>query len=210
MKPNQNHHWEGPFFVPPTTSNALSRVSQSQSLYRWRAGVVTLAGSNVPPPQHYLFDQATVFTQSPDTTHLLVVGIDALTANVNDHTSWRPLSFEHVRTPAADRTYSSVVVLGSQRHLVASGSSWVPQLVPEIYEPRAGYEGPSKSATSAGLIGSLPVLIALAAFSGPETRLDTILTQSLRPGVWANHTYPRGGKLLTLLPLPCSLISELT
>lgn len=157
------------------------------------------AGTDVPP-QHYLFSEATVFTQWPDTPHLLVVSLDAERVNVNDHITWRPLSFEHNRIPNTDRTYSSVVALGSQQHLAAPGAPhWVPQLLPSIYDyqPRTDQAGRilPTSLRSAGLIGSLPLLLALAAFSGPESQLDTILTQSLRRGVWVGHMPPRGGKL---------------
>lgn len=198
MRPNYNvfHVREGPYFVPPTTRNAFSQVEQSY--YRWRGGVAAPIGVDVAL-QHYLFGAATVFTQMPDTPHLLAVGFDAETVNVSDQTSWRPLSFDHVRSGNAERTYSSVSAMGPQQHLAAPGApQWVPQLLPHIYDyqPRIDHEGqiiPSHT-TSAGLIGSLPHLLALAAFSGPARQLDIILTRSLRPGVWAGHSYPRDSK----------------
>lgn len=150
-------------------------------------------------PKDLFFGEVTVFTQMPDTPHLLVVSFDATTVNVNDQHVWLPLSFQHVLVGNSDTRYSSVQVAGSQRHLIAPGArQWVPQLLPTIYDyPRTDHEGRSlsTSVTSAGLIGSLPLLLALAAFSGPENQLDTILTHCLRRGVWASHTYPRGGKL---------------
>lgn len=152
------------------------------------------------PQQQYLFSEVTVFTQMPDTPNLLAVNFDAATINVSDRCQWRVLSFEHVPPIGSSGTnYSSVQVAGSERHLAAPGARhWVPQLLPTIYDyPRTDHEGRSLSAstTSAGLIGSLPLLLALAAFSGPENQLDSILTQSLQPGVWASHTNDRGGKL---------------
>lgn len=150
-------------------------------------------------PQHYFFSEATVFTQMTDTPHLLIVNFDAETVNVNERANWRTLSFEHVPTGNADRIYSSVSATGAQKHLAAPGARHVPQLVPGIYDyqPEIDHEGRTipTSTTSAGLIGGLPLLLALAAFSGPERQLDLILTQSLRRGVWISHAYPRGGKL---------------
>ena len=188
--------------MPPTTSDGLLRVNQF--LYRWERGVVTptendaaLQPANL---QQYWFDAATVFTQMPDTPHMLAVGFDAETENVRDRTTWRPLSFNHVRigynTP---ETYSSVSTLGSEQHLAAPGApQWVPQLLPEIYNyrPERDHEGriiPPRL-TSAGVIGSLPLLLALAAFSGPASHLNPILTRSLAPGAWIRHPYPRDGK----------------
>ena len=152
------------------------------------------------PSQQFLFSEATVFTQWPDTPHLLVVGLDAETVNVNDHTVWRTLSFDHICIRNTESFYSAVVAAGSQQFLAAPGSHrWVPQLLPTIYDyqPRRDPEGrflPTR-VTSPGLIGDLPILLALAAFSGPENQLDTILTQCLRRGVWAPHTHHRDGKL---------------
>ena len=179
--------------------------------YRWIGGLVapiqadvTLQPTNL---QHYLFGAATVFTQMPDTPHLLAVDFDAETVNVSDQTFWRPLSFNHVASGIGERTYSSVAVIGSQQHLAAPGArQWVPQLLPNIYDyqPRTDHEGRiiPPPTTSAGLIGSLPLLLALAAFSGPARQLHTILTQSLGPGVWHGHSYPRDSKT-SAFSLPC-------
>lgn len=208
VRPNYNifHVREGPYFVPPTTSDAFLRVEQFN--YRWIGGLVariqadvTLQPTNL---QHYLFSAATVFTQMPDTPHLLAVDFDAETVNVSDRTSWRPLSFDHVRTGIAERTYSSVSVIGSQQHLAAPGArQWVPQLLPNIYDyqPRTDDEDQiiPPHTTSAGLIGSLPLLLALAVFSGPARQLDTILTHFLGPGVWLGHSYPRDSKTSAFL-----------
>lgn len=147
----------------------------------------------------FFLSEVTVFTQMPDTPHLLAVSCDATAVNVSDQHVWLPLSFQHVRIGNSDTKYSSIQVAGSQRHLAAPGArQWVPQLLPTIYDySRTDHQGQSLSTsiTSAGLIGSLPLLLALAAFSGPENQLDMILTQCLRRGVWASHTYARGGKL---------------
>ena len=163
---------------------------------------MTPVGSDVIP-QDYFFSEVTVFTQMPDTQHLLAVSFDAATINVRDQYRWLPLSFQHIRIGHSDTKYSSVQVVASQQHLAAPGAPhWIPQLLPAVYDyPRTDHEGRSlsTSVTSAGLIGSLPLLLALAAFSAPENLLDTILTQCLRRGAWVSHMYPRGGKLPTFV-----------
>lgn len=159
---------------------------------------MTPVGSDVIR-QDYLFSEVTVFTQMPDTPHLLAVSFDAATINVSDQHRWLPLSFQHVRVGHPDMTYSSVQVVASQQHLAAPGARhWIPQLLPALYDyQRTDNQGRSlsTSVTSAGLIGSLPLLLALAAFSGPENQLDMILTQCMRRGAWVSHIHPRGGKL---------------
>lgn len=151
-------------------------------------------------PQDYFLSAVTVFTQMPDTPHLLAVSFDATTVNVSDQQGWLPLSFQHDRIGNPDTIYSSVQAVASQRHLAAPGAShWVPQLLPTIYDyPTTDHEGRSlsTSVTSAGLIGNVPLLLALAAFSGPENQLDVILTQCLRRGIWVEHPFARGGMLL--------------
>jgi hypothetical protein len=194
------------YFTPPDTSNALVRNHEAR--YRWQRGLVTPVGPEVSFRwnnfQQSFFDAVTVFTQMPDTSHLLAVTFDATTTNVCDYTRWRPLSFDHVPSGNAGTTYSSVSVTGSQQHLAAPGAvQWVPQLLPQIYDYQPGIDPEGRnippSTTSAGLIGSLPLLLAMAAFSGPLRQLDVILTGSLRPGIWVPHEYPRGGKVCALL-----------
>ena len=70
----------------------------------------------------------------------------------------------------------------------------VPQLLPKRYR-HIGLFG--KKAT-AGVVGSLPLLIALAAFSAPREYLTDVLTNSIRPGRWVPHDYPCGRRRLWL------------
>lgn len=60
----------------------------------------------------------------------------------------------------------------------------MPQLLPSVYDCQT--ENPR---AQAGLIGSLPLLIALAAFSAPPAALGTVLTSCLRPRSWRTHQY---------------------
>lgn len=206
VTPNPDNHEgrEGRYFEPPTTRNGS--LYSHPNLYRWRNGEVTPAGNDVTLQpanlQQYLFSVATVFTQMPDTPHLLAVNLDAQTVNVQDIITWRALSFDHVPCGNTSRKYSFVSTLGSQQHLAAPGAPhWVPQLLPQIYNYRqqinhANQVIPSH-VTSAGLIGSLPLLLALAVFSGPESRLDRILTRSLGRGTWIGHSDMRDSELPT-------------
>ena len=120
-----------------------------------------------------------MFTQRPDTDHLLAVGYDAQQKLVAGHRRWRILSFDHVPKDAKS-TYSSVTLSGAEPRLAAPGSpDWLPQLLPVIYDyqniDKTGNPVPSKT-SSAGLIGSLPLLLALAAFSAPPESLGAALS----------------------------------
>ena len=138
---------------------------------------------------------ATVFTQNPDTPHILAVNFDAREINVADHSQWRVLSFNHERVcPNSSRCYSSINILGRERHLAAPGSlAWVPQLIPQLYDFQP--QATSSSAVSAGLTGNLPILLALAAFSAPLESLVAVLTNNIWPGRWIHHTNPPGSTL---------------
>ncbi len=138
------------------------------------------------------YQTATVFTQNEDTPHLLAVPFDARERNVRDEfRGWRPLTFNHERIPGTNSYYSYVASLGAENRIAAPGSAhWMPQLLPEWYQ--CGPQTPS-TRVQAGLIGDLPLLLALAAFSTPPTALGVLLN-SLRPGAWNPHgnPYPTG------------------
>ena len=137
---------------------------------------------------------ATIFTQNPDTPHLLVVPFDARTSDVyHSPGGWKPLTFRHVRIGDSQRMYSAVLANGDRQNIAARGSShWMPQLLPSFYN-----EQTRSTRIQAGLIGSLPLLIALAAFSAPITFLPSVLTNCLRLRRWYPHQYqyPAGRKL---------------
>lgn len=142
---------------------------------------------------------ATAFSQRADTDHLLVVDFNALLADVaSSPMGWRNLSFDHHHVPSSSSTYAAVTNLGAHQHLAAHGPArWMPQLVPFDYDyQELGPDGhPAEpTTTSAGLIGNLPLLIALAAFSAPRNRLSAAMTTAMAPRSWRGHTNPTGRK----------------
>ena len=144
---------------------------------------------------------ATVFTQNPDTPHLLVVPFDARRKDVVEYPgAWRPLTFRHVRIANTRHIYSAVLANGDRQHIAAPGSAhWMPQLLPRVYDDES-----RSTRRQAGLIGSLPLLIALAAFSAPSAFLQSVLTLCVRPRQWQPHQYqyPAGRKLKKSLGIP--------
>ena len=146
---------------------------------------IPVNGAAARPP-YGVFDTATVFTQNPDTPHLLVVPFDARTRHVCHYPgAWRPLTFRHVRIPNTQDTYSAVLANGDRQHIAARGSpQWMPQLLPRVYDDQS-----QSTRRQAGLIGSIPLLIALAAFSAPVAFLPSLLALCVRPRHWQPHQY---------------------
>lgn len=191
------HDW-----MPPSQRNAYT--AEAETLYRWMGGRVARVPSNESArlASRELFDAATVFTQMRDTPHLLVVPFDARTRDVRGYDAgWRRLSFNYIPVNGNDtrRTYASVVNLGAEAHIAGPGSPHiVGQLLPSVYVYPQRIDGNNRPVPSerehSGLIGSLPILLALAAFSAPAGWLDQTLTQSLSPGTWIPHSFPEGCK----------------
>ena len=175
------------FWAPPNVRSGYTR--KPGYTFRWMDGYMAFIGPNDPVGRslHQPYSAATVFTQNPDTPHLLVVPFDAQRTNVVEYPGgWRPLVFHHVRIGNTQRTYSAVSAHGDRQHIAALGSPhWIPQLLPPLYNYQSG---PVR--IQAGLIGSLPLLIALAAFSAPPGVLVGVLTNCIQPMAWRPHQFP--------------------
>ena len=182
------------YWSPPTIRTGYT--TRSSSLFHWRGGIMTHIAVNEAAArlQDQIHNAATIFTQNPDTPHLLTVPFDARRRHVCHYPgAWRPLTFRHVRIANTQYKYSAVSADSDRQHIAARGSShWMPQLLPAIYDDQS-----QSTRKQAGLIGSLPILIALAAFSAPISFLKSVLTGCVRPEIWQPHQYqyPAGRKL---------------
>lgn len=184
------HHW-----TPPSKPEAYFRTIGS--MYRWEGGRIAKIPENDPIRRERLgqYSSATVFTQEPDTDHLLAKNFNAQTKSLaRESAVWKVLRFNHIARDGQS-TYSSVNLFGAQPQLAAPGSfSWLPQLLPAIYDfYEVTNEGGRRPPTtvSAGLIGSLPLLLAMAAFSAPAHSLAHAL-DCIQPGIWRPHGLPSG------------------
>ena len=196
-----SQHGSHGYWVPPTIRTGY--ITRIRSLFHWTGGIMThiTAHEEVGHPLGEIYSAATVFTQHPDTPHLLVVPFDVRRRNVAGHPGgWRPLTFGHVRIANTQHTYSAVLVNGDHQHIAAPGSPrWMPQLLPRVYDDQT-----RSTRIQAGLIGSIPLLIALAAFSAPTSFLSSVLTNCLRFQRWHPHQYqyPAGRKLRKSKSIP--------
>ena len=180
------------YWEPPDEYRAYFR--RTGTLFHWAGGRVIEAATNDSTGLEP-YSVATIFTQRPDTPHLLAVNFDATTRDVfREPGGWNVLSFHH-ETADRNSTYSSLDLLGGRAHLAAYGSpAWMDQLLPSVYDYQEidhhGHPVPPGT-QSAGLIGSLPLLVSLAAFSAPENALADAF-RSFQPGQWHRHNHPDG------------------
>ncbi|KAL8727560.1 MAG: hypothetical protein Q9166_005966 [cf. Caloplaca sp. 2 TL-2023] len=184
------------FWAPPNRKNAYNRNKDAARLFRWQGGRMTdITATDLSKQQgRSQYSVATIFTQYRDTHHLLAVTFDAEEKDVGEeYGGWKVLSFDHILQPGTQRAYySSVGVAGEQQQLAAPGSpAWTPQLLPLIYDYDANQ---NPQPISAGLIGNLPILFALPAFSAQPELLSNVLTSYMQPNRWLKHAYPHGRK----------------
>ena len=181
------------FWAPPNRKNAYHRNRAGARLFKWMGGRMTDITPKDLDKNYPLYSVATIFTQYRDTNHLLAVTFDAQKQDVREEPGgWKVLSFDHIPQDGTQRTYSSVGVAGAERQLAAPGSpTWIPQLLPKIYDYDS--DNPPQR-TSGGLIGNLPLLFALPAFSAQPDRLSHVLTRFMQPNRWYRHELPHGRK----------------
>ena len=159
------------------------------------------------------YDAATVFSQARGTDNLLTVPFDARTRNVSEcgH-DWKCLGFEYKPAQNGD-TYASLAFIGEEEGLPANVPAWgklIPQ--PYRYQKTNDKGNPIPSETScAGLIGKLPLLIALAAFSAqPDGLRNALTTSRSESGRWVPHNFTTGRQSLPSLALTSAKSSRYT
>ena len=199
-------HGNHGFWAPPNVRTGYTRTNGD--LFRWVGGTVThvARGESVGESLHSVHSAMTVFTQNPDTPHLLCVPFDAERTHVGQHPGgWRPLPSCNIRVDNSQRTFSALS-LHRDRQANPGSPRWIHQILPPLYNNQDG-----TPRLQAGLIGSLPLLLALAAFSAPPTALIGVLTNCLRPRSWRPHHYPYpAGREPQLCPHKMKTISSFT
>lgn len=168
---NVNGAWN-----PPKTCKEFEHIKSY--LFRFDNFTVTQLGSNAVDPGElpkHLFATASVFTQYPHTPLLLAVNESVrIEKKVGP---WHTLRFGHVIQPDTTHSfYSSVDFAGQDRTAARMSPNCAPELLPECYNPS---DAKSKRA-HAGLIGRLPLLIALAAFSAKREHIVQSLANICR------------------------------
>ena len=135
------------------------------------------------------FHVASVFFQAKQDNFLAVFKDCARHDIANEDFGWSQIGFHH-------HSGLSEVDIGGERHLLAApakGSSWMPQVIPEVYN----YDTKSPSATPftgqhGGLCGKLSLLIAMAAFSAPVHEAEDIVSKCFGYKTWEKHSFETG------------------
>ena len=174
---------------PPKTSKEF-KIGKAD-FFRWYQGTMTpfalrnLVGGDRPMTQHSV---GSVFIQERN-GHLLVINIDAGRHNVSEYGCWSRLRFHHERVRSTERNYyTQLDFLGSMEVAAAPLTDHcTPQLLPRRYD-----DPNQRKRTHAGLIGKLPLLIAIAAFSAPRASLADVLRDCIQPGRWQRHDLDSG------------------
>lgn len=196
IRPNliELEEWE-----PPLRRDEYATCKFS-TLYRWRNGQVTLSSDkdyqyNLNP---FLYRSATVFYCSAGEKYFLAVDSDARVLDVSlVPGNWEGLGFDLIKNKQGD-TFSYLKVHPNQQRLPApSSKSWMPHLLPAEYD----FDPAAKQSTlleanylPAGLVGNLPLLLSLAAFSARANLLNKALCTSIQPRSWKSHNLPIGRK----------------
>ena len=104
-----------------------------------------------------------------------------------------------MKTSSSPPYYLKIDLDGMEGETAAPMSSHlVNQLLPRCYNYTMYIDSedckipPTK--TSAGLIGDLPILIAMVAFSAPPSLLPIVLAEHVRMNQWIPHQWPTGRK----------------
>ena len=173
---------------PPTWALGLRTVENGR-LYRWESGVASILARNDPAyvavvqhPEEYEYSAGTVFTQAPYSQRFFAVNFDARWNNIDPNWRWEQLMFNHVPHQAGQGFYYSDLGLLRDSHNLATltNADWQRDLFPSGMRCD-GTHAFAQNRRTAGLIGSLPFLLAVIAFSGPRESLADILQYCLRP-----------------------------
>ena len=181
-----NNMWD-----PPKRAKDLK--ASNARFFRWRDGrIESITVKDLPTDCGPLrsHNVGSVFVHK-ETNHLLVTDINAAAFDVikyGCHGKWSRLYFHHKRVTKTDSRYYTELDFTGTKGLTAANISGrcMPQLIPSIYND------PRQDRVNAGLIGKLPLLFAIAAFSAPKQFLVDVLTKSVRPGEWRPHSHPLG------------------
>ena len=180
------YHSGGGHWVPPNTLKGNKSDKDDVTLLRWEGGrnIIVPANDAIQGVDldKYMYRAATIFTQYPSTPHLLAVPFDARTRSVSGR-GWQCITFNHIQVGNSNAYYSYISTRGLERKLAAPAPwHWTPELFSNWYD----CDPPHETRAQAGLIGELPLLFALAAFSAPPHSPEVLLS-SMQPGKWISH-----------------------
>ena len=181
------HSMEPMWFLPPNTPNDIMNERDPITLLRWEGGRNIIVPVNDPIQRadldEYMYREATIFTKYPHKPHLWAVPFDARTRSVQlFKRGWQRITFNNIRNgdSSSNTYYSYISSRGAGPELTTPEMPhWIPQVWPYPNTSHA-------TSIQSGLIGELPLLFAIAAFSAPPSSPEVLVT-SMHPGKWTSH-----------------------
>ena len=183
---SSHNNWD-----PPIRKNQFSKSDRCR--FRWQNGSLSVLGSDDPimRQQWTRRSTASVFPQSA-AGQLLIVNIDVTEQDVSEsyYGRWTALNFRHIKVEGSKRSYYSYLDFVADQAVTAARvrNHVVPQLLPEIHNSR------DHRREHAGLIGKLPLLVAIAALSGATNVRNAIMRACVQPSRWARHLQTACGR----------------
>lgn len=171
-------------WFPPNVREMFTR--RNGNLYRWRKWGSEIVIS--PRPEKKV-EVASVFFQAR-LDNFVGVFKDCTRHDIaKEDFGWSHLAFHH------NHGRISEVDLAGEKDVLAApanGSSWMPQVLPEVYN--YPIRDPSKSFAGeyGGLCGKLSLLIAMAAFSASEQHAEVVVAKCFQFGEWTKHQFETG------------------
>jgi hypothetical protein len=178
------HYW-----FPPNKKKYFKKTKGG--LYRWKMGNSTKITNDIPLHKLERHSVVSVFFQERQ-DNFLVTEIDCTLEDVEGaDVGWCQIRFHHheggLSEAGAAASYDG---LGAP----ALGSSWMPQVLPEVYnyhmkDPKIHKE----PVRTGGLCGNLSILIGIAAFSAPVDKAEEAIMHSFKLGKWDRHNLAKDG-----------------
>jgi hypothetical protein len=173
-------------WFPPNRAKMITR--RTGNLYRWSMGESQLV-DDMPRPEKKV-EVASVFFQAKQDNFVATLKDCTQHNIVDEDVGWSYIGFRH------NSGNLSEVDVGGERFLLAApadGSSWMPQVLPKVYN----YDTKSPSAREfrgapGGLCGRLSLLIAMAAFSAEVNHAEAVVSHCFGVGEWRKHQFATG------------------
>lgn len=173
-------------WFPPNQKAHFRRIDGN--LYRWRMGDSERVHRRERPEKKYAV--ASVFFQ-PRQDNFLVTNKDCTQHDIEkEELGWCHIGFYH-----EEGGLSAVDICGTEFKLAApaNGSSWMPQILPEVYNYDSRGPVPKHySGPPGGLCGKLALLIGMAAFSADVDRAEAVVEKCFKLGKWLHHQRETG------------------
>jgi hypothetical protein len=177
------------YWFPPNKKRHFKKTKGC--LYQWKMGRSTQIQKDDSLSKLKRYSVASVFFQERQ-DNFLVAAMDCTVDDVKKaELGWCQIRFYH-----KPGDLSEVGIAATYDGLAASaiGSSWMPQVLPEVYnrhmrDPKL----PKKPVGTGGLCGNLSILFGMAAFSAPVEKAEEAITHSFSLGKWIRHSFAEDG-----------------